>query len=114
MTRAAPLAMMMTVCPALLTAQEHGFVAGRAVDALNGGPVPGAIVSLNGGTRGATTDGDGRYAIRDVRPGTYVVTARAVGFRPVSRDSVVVAPGRTVIVDFQLSADAVALLKKGA
>jgi hypothetical protein len=90
-------------------AQSSGLVTGRVVDALNGQPVAEVVVTIGDGARGATTDGDGRYAIRDVRPGTYVVTARAVGFRPVSRDSVRVASGRTASVDFQISADAVAL-----
>jgi hypothetical protein len=90
-------------------AQTGGLITGTVTDALNGRPLSGVVVSVAGGQRGATTDAAGRYAIRDLRSGAYRVTARAVGFQPISRDSVVVVSGRTAVVDFQLSADAVAL-----
>lgn len=90
-------------------AQTGGLLAGRVVDALNGQPIAGAVVTVEGTGRGAVTDAQGRYAVRDVSSGTYRVVVRAVTFRPLSRDSVQVSSGRTVVLDFELAAEAVAL-----
>jgi len=90
-------------------AQTGGLITGRVVDALNGTPISGAVVTVDGTGRGAATDAQGRYAVRDVEPGVYRVTVRAVTFRPVSRDSVQVGFGRTVVLDFELAAEAVEL-----
>jgi hypothetical protein len=100
--------LLLAPCGAI-SAQTGGLITGTVTDALNGRPLSGVVISIQSGQRGSTTDAEGRYAIRDLRPGVYQVTARAVGFQPVSRDSVVVVSGRTVVLDFQLAADAVAL-----
>jgi hypothetical protein len=90
-------------------AQTSGLITGRVVDALNQQPIAGAVVTVEGTGRGAVTDAQGRYAVRDVGSGTYRVIVRAVTFRPLSRDSVLVGSGRTVVLDFELAAEAVAL-----
>ncbi len=107
--RAAAVLALLLLPPGGALAQTGGLITGTVTDALNGRPLSGVVVSVAGGQRGATTDASGRYTIRDVRPGSYRITARAVGFQPISRDSVLVVSGRTVVVDFQLAADAVAL-----
>lgn len=94
---------------ASVRAQAGGLITGRVVDALNRQPVAGAVITVEGTGRGAVTDAQGRYAVRDVGSGTYRVVVRAVTFRPLSRDSVEVSGGRTVVLDFELAAEAVEL-----
>lgn len=107
--RTAVVAFVLLASGGSVRAQTGGLITGTVTDALNGRPLSGVVVSVDGGQRGATTDAKGRYAIPDLRPGVYRVVARAVGFQPVSRDSVGVVSGRTVVLDFQLAADAVEL-----
>jgi len=95
--------------PSTTLAQVGGLVTGRVVDALNARPVPGAVIIVGGGERGAVTDGDGRYAIRDLAPGYHRLSVRAVGFRVLVRDSVFVGSGRTAVADFALTSEAVPL-----
>jgi hypothetical protein len=85
------------------------MITGRVTDRLNETPIGGAVVWVGGGQQGGRTDANGRYAIRDVLPGVYRVTVRAVGFRAITRDSVFVSSGRTVVLDFVLTSEAVAL-----
>lgn len=94
---------------AALPAQTGGAIAGRVSDALNGAPVADAMVTVDEGTTTSRTDASGRYFIRGVRPGFHRVTVRAVGFRPVTRDSVRVAGARTTELDFVLASEAVEL-----
>jgi hypothetical protein len=72
-------------------------------------PVPGARVTVFPGGRGAVTDAAGRYAVREVRPGRYRVTVRALGYREAVRDSVLLPGGQTTVLDFRLQPEAVPL-----
>lgn len=48
----------------------------------DGRPIEGAAVSVDGGTRPATTDAEGRFTISGLPAGTRRVYARRIGFRP--------------------------------
>ncbi|HEY3285960.1 MAG TPA: SusC/RagA family TonB-linked outer membrane protein [Gemmatimonadaceae bacterium] len=64
------------------------------------GPIAGAEVTIVGTKRGAITRDDGRFTLA-VDAGTYQVTAKRIGFAPLTQP-VTVAAGRTVTVDFEL------------
>jgi hypothetical protein len=75
----------------------RGFVVGQVVDAADGRPIPGAIVSIGGGTgpveaglvpfdvtivptaapRQVITDAAGRFFFRELSPGSYTIRANA-------------------------------------
>jgi hypothetical protein len=57
-------------------------------------------------TRSAATNGEGRYTIVDLRPGTYVVTVTKAGFATM-KQTVVVPANVTVPVDAELKVGAV-------
>lgn len=79
-----------------------GLIVGQVVDAANGRPVAGAIVSIGGstGSTGATrfvrstsgasdeplprilTGSDGRFLFRDLPRGTFTITAAKAGYAP--------------------------------
>jgi len=65
-------------------AQDGGVVAGVVVTEGSAAPLPGAQVGVEGTTLGALTDAQGRFRIAGV-PGTSVqLTARRIGYRPVT------------------------------
>src|SRR5579864_3501605 len=51
-------------------AAASGFI-GLIVDSIHGGPLPGAIISVVGTARRATTDGNGRFRIDSLPSGAY-------------------------------------------
>lgn len=58
---------------------QSGSISGKVVDE-NNQPLPGATVTINGTTQGAAADANGNYAIRNVKAGTYTLTAKFVGY----------------------------------
>ena len=70
-------AVCLLIAPALAAAQDSG-IAGAVTDN-TGGVLPGVTVEASSpalieGSRVAFSDGQGRYAITALRPGTYTVT----------------------------------------
>ncbi len=86
------------------TALFAGTVTGTVTD-FKGDPLAGANVIVEGTDYGTATAADGSYTIRNVRQGTYTLTASFIGYESASQ-SVVVGAGK-VTVNFSLSVDAV-------
>lgn len=74
---------LLVVIP-LVTARGQAVVSGRIADSL-GRPIAGVSVSIPAVARSAETDSNGVYRLREVAPGTRVITARRLGFVPYSR-----------------------------
>jgi len=77
-----------------------GTIAGTVTDADDGSRIAGATVT--DGTRTTTTDAAGEYAIADVAPGSYEVTASKEGYES-SSVMVTVLEGDTAVADLSLT-----------
>ena len=64
--------------PAFMMAQ--GSVKGVITDDLNGEPLIGATILINGTTKGAVTDFDGMYEITGVSAGSYKLIVSYTGY----------------------------------
>ena len=97
----AVLVCMLLLAPAA-SAQTSG-ISGVVQDA-SGGILPGVTVeaespALIEGTRVAFTDGEGRFNITDLRPGTYSVTFTLPGFSVIRREGIELTTGFTANVN---------------
>ena len=91
------------------TAGLRGLVVDR-----DGGPVEGALVTLEHAGTGATstsvTAADGRYTLRSLRPGgPYTLTVTRIGFAEHAREDIELLLGRFVNLDVALLPEAVAI-----
>jgi Ca-activated chloride channel family protein len=77
--------------PIELTASTAGVIRGRVTDARSGNPLPGAVVSVEGGHRTALTDGQGRFVLSGLTPGSHRVSVRYLGYAVATRDLTVTA-----------------------
>ncbi len=102
------IACLMVLVPALLLGQ-NGKVTGTVKDVSNNEPIPGANVVLDDTHLGAAADASGKYFILNVPPGTYKVTASAVGFSKRSITEVRVSADQIVTVDFDMQSEAIGL-----
>jgi len=98
----AVLALALLAVP--LAAQTLTGSIGGIITDEQGGALPGVSVTLTSktGVRSTTTGTDGAYRFQGLDPGAYDVQAEMGGFRPLKRESIAVAVGKTATVDFTL------------
>lgn len=92
----------------IATARKQGVVAGKVIDATTKQPVAGAVVQIEGTSRGTHTGPDGSFRFTDVPTGTQTISVRRLGYAKISR-SVMVNEGGVASVDLMLEASANAL-----
>ena len=79
-----------------------GSVKGKVLDASTHSPIPGANIVVHGTDMGSGSDLNGEYTIIGLKPGTYHVTASALGFSNFSKGEISVSAGRSIKIDFML------------
>src|SRR6476469_3553567 len=112
--RQAVLVLPLMICgfflASLASAQQASGIAGQVRDsqglALPGVTVEASSPALIEKSRTVTTDGEGRYTIVDLRPGSYVVTFSLEGFSTVKREGIDLGVGFTATVSVTLSVGA--------
>lgn len=98
----------MALFPAWAVAQERGTITGTVVDQATQRPLPGAQVSVVGTQLGTITNQQGRFLIPNVPAGEQTVRVTLIGYSRGSQ-TVQVAAGETVTLNFTLSQTAVEL-----
>ena len=107
----ASVAAFVLVLPPVARAQQRASIVGVVQDS-TGGIMPGVTVEASSPAmieqlRSAVSDGSGRYAIIDLRPGTYSVTFTLPGFKSVKREGIVLEGAFSAQVNGTLSVGAV-------
>jgi hypothetical protein len=87
---------------------EGGVITGQVVDERGDG-IGMASVSVVGMPLGAVTDDSGRFEIPGVRPGTYAVEARRIGYQFSRVDDLQVAAGDTSVATLGMTTTALQL-----
>ena len=75
---------MAFLLPCLLFAQSRYSVKGNVIGAVSNDPVPGVIVTVTEHDIQVTTDADGRFTLRNMQPGKYVLHLNSVMITPKS------------------------------
>src|SRR5690606_36072550 len=88
-------------------AQSTGTVRGRVLTD-RGAPLGGAQVSLDGTTIGTLTSAQGQFMLVNVPAGSYRLQIRQIGYET-GTATVQVAAGGSVVQDFTLREEAIAL-----
>jgi TonB-linked SusC/RagA family outer membrane protein len=88
--------------------EQQGSITGRVTDASTQEPIAAAQVTVLGTTTGASTNSEGQYTIRAVRPGSVELRVLRVGFSE-RKQTVTVVAGQTVTADFAMTAVPIAL-----
>jgi hypothetical protein len=97
--------------PAVAHAQERGSIVGLVQDS-TGAILPGVTVEASSPVlieqmRTTNSDNAGRYAVVDLRPGTYTVTFTLPGFKSFKREGIVIEGAFAATVNASLAVGAV-------
>ena len=108
---ALPIAGMFLLLSATASAQPDSGLAGAVVDkpglVLPGVTVEAASPALIEGVQTVVTNGQGRYAIVNLRPGTYALTFTLTGFSTVVREGVELPAAFTATIDVEMGVGSV-------
>ena len=63
-----------------LYSQTTGSIGGTVIDAADKTPIVGAIIQIEGTSKGAESDANGNYVILNVDVGSYTVLCRYTGY----------------------------------
>ena len=88
-------------------AAQQGRITGQVTSTASGGPLAGVQVYIQALDLGGLSQANGRF-LMSVPPGAHTVTASRIGYGDLS-SLVTVGAGQTVVLDFLLTEDAVAL-----
>ena len=91
-----------SVAVSLLYAGTTGKISGRITEK-DGGPLPGANVTVAGTPLGAVSNPEGEFVIINVPPGTHELKVTLVGFSPLIVRQVLVTADRTTLVNASLT-----------
>jgi iron complex outermembrane recepter protein len=73
------LSTLLWLCSWAIFAQNTSPLTGTVRD-LDGSPLPGAAITLDGSLRGTATDANGAFRLSDLRPGTYLIRMSLLGY----------------------------------
>ena len=79
----------------IASAQNTGTITGTVIDRSNNETLLGASVIIDGTSRGASTNMEGSFTIRNVQPGEHTLVATYIGYDRVRKDVVVEAGEET-------------------
>lgn len=106
------IAIATLLCGSTLLAQGTGAIAGSVTQASSSAPVAGAqvrVVSAGGVETTVASGVDGSYRVAGLAPGSYLVSARGIGFRASAAIRIDVIADQTVQHTIELAGNAPAL-----
>ena len=83
-------------------------LSGTIIDKQYNDPMTGATVQLLGTTLGAVADMDGNYVINNIKPGTYTIAVKYIGYKDIQIDNIKIGK-ESMVMNFELESDAQAL-----
>lgn len=83
--------------------EDSAQLAGRVVNKISEEPIENTLVYLNPGYRYAETNASGEYVISNLPPGTYLISTKHVGYKPVQNQQIDITTGEIVDVNFYLT-----------
>lgn len=79
-----------------------GKISGTIKDAITGGPLIGAAISIEGTSLGAASNLDGEFVIPNIQSGTYTLLVRYLGYEDIDIENLVIEPGKTRKLDIDM------------
>lgn len=86
---------------------QDGQLSGTVNDKEDGAPLIGVNVIIKGTSFGTATDLDGKYTIKNIRPGEYSIEFRYIGYERLLLTGIVIKSGETTKLDVDMGFQAI-------
>lgn len=103
------LLVILFILPFCVAAQNTATISGTIKDKKDNSELIGVNVVLKGTSLGAVTDVNGKFTIKNVRPGEYTVEITYIGYSKTQLTGIKVKSGDTKILDVQMIPSSVAI-----
>jgi len=100
--------LMLIVLLTVSLSAQTGDIVGVVIDKETQAPLIGVNIVIHGTDRGAATDLDGRYHIRNIPVGTYNLTFQMMGYEKLEKLNIPVSPDRISQMDVSLGISSIA------
>ncbi|MCR8558549.1 TonB-dependent receptor [Mucilaginibacter sp. BJC16-A38] len=94
--------LLLTVSCSVVFAQGTGKIVGKVIDVKTSETLIGATVGIQGTTTGTATDVEGHYVLNGLKPGTYALTIKYIGYEGKVVSEVEVKAGTATGLDVAL------------
>ncbi|MEN0054032.1 MAG: TonB-dependent receptor [Mucilaginibacter sp.] len=95
-----------------LFAQSDGKLAGKITDRKTGETLIGATIGIQGSSKGAATNAEGRYILSQLQPGRYTLIIRYIGYQSKSISDIEIKAGAVTQLDATLDEATTQALKE--
>ena len=82
---------------------QSGIIKGSVVDAINNEAIPFANVFIENTKTGVSSDIDGNYIVKNLKPGLYNITCSFVGYKPKSFSEIIVSSNKPTSLIIKLT-----------
>ena len=95
-----------------LFAQSTGKLAGKITDRKTGETLIGATIGIQGSSKGAATNAEGRYILSELQAGRYTLIIRYIGYQSKSISDIEIKAGAVTQLDATLDEATTQALKE--
>lgn len=88
--------------PSISAGQENGVVLGTVIDKASQEVVEGAVVFLEGTSLGTQADTSGKFRIAGIKPGTYNLGVKALGYAEQKVYNIIVSNGNALVLKIEM------------
>lgn len=95
--------------PVSVYSQETGSakIKGKVTDITSGETLIGAYIFIDGTSLGAASDLNGEYTIPNIKPGTYTIIFKYIGYKNIEKLNISLKPGETLELNGAMSPESV-------
>jgi len=102
-------ALIILVSISFFSNAQTGSIVGTVKDAKTKETIVGANIIIKGTSIGTSTDLDGKFTIKNIKPGTYILDISFISYKPITIDRIKVQANKETPLNIEIQEEAISL-----